>query len=262
LLLHVGRPLWLEEGSVLCSVVTHWSESRRTHKHILLSHLRHPQSGGSGPRIYIPQKQGGPVIPPGTEFPFVTLTTRRATVEVFYPASTRVFKAKIKSKLYYDRRSVGQSLLVSGTQLETTTNFLPSFLIIFIHWFVDVGCPLWREVGPVVFSCYWASQSMEIYIVGSSYPSNGHVTGCMVLTACPLHAGYKLCLFSEPEAEGFRSSSTGLNCATSRDTSFHILYMFIINKSLALVPERTIPTERPPPVGEVSANFCGLRDVA
>jgi len=27
--------------------------------------------------------------------------------------------------------------------------------------------------------------------------------------------------------------------------------------SVALVRERTIPTERSPPVGEVSANFCG-----
>ena len=27
--------------------------------------------------------------------------------------------------------------------------------------------------------------------------------------------------------------------------------------SVDLVRERTIPTERPPPVGEVSANFCG-----
>ena len=27
--------------------------------------------------------------------------------------------------------------------------------------------------------------------------------------------------------------------------------------SVALVRERTIPTKRPPPVGEVSANFCG-----
>jgi hypothetical protein len=27
--------------------------------------------------------------------------------------------------------------------------------------------------------------------------------------------------------------------------------------SLALVRERTIPTERPPLVGEVNANFCG-----
>ena len=30
---------------------------------------------------------------------------------------------------------------------------------------------------------------------------------------------------------------------------------------VALVRKRTIPTERPPPVGEVSANFCGYRGV-
>jgi hypothetical protein len=29
-----------------------------------------PQPGGSTPYIYIPQEQGGPVIPPGTGFPF------------------------------------------------------------------------------------------------------------------------------------------------------------------------------------------------
>jgi hypothetical protein len=34
--------------------------------HILLFHLRLPQPGGPGPRIYIPQEQGDPVIPPGT----------------------------------------------------------------------------------------------------------------------------------------------------------------------------------------------------
>jgi hypothetical protein len=38
------------------------------HNLILLSHLRLPQPGGPGPRIYIPQEQGGPVIPPGTGF--------------------------------------------------------------------------------------------------------------------------------------------------------------------------------------------------
>jgi hypothetical protein len=37
--------------------------------HVLLSHLRFPQPGGPGSRIYIPQEQGGPVIPPGTGFP-------------------------------------------------------------------------------------------------------------------------------------------------------------------------------------------------
>jgi hypothetical protein len=38
---------------------------------IFYSHLRLPQPGGPGPCIYIPQEQGGPVIPPGTGFPFV-----------------------------------------------------------------------------------------------------------------------------------------------------------------------------------------------
>jgi hypothetical protein len=33
---------------------------------IFYSHLRLPQPGGPGPHIYIPQEQGGPVIPPGT----------------------------------------------------------------------------------------------------------------------------------------------------------------------------------------------------
>ena len=37
--------------------------------------------------------------------------------------------------------------------------------------------------------------------------------------------------------------------------NFNILKLKL--NSVALVRERTIPTERPPPVGEVSANFCG-----
>jgi hypothetical protein len=53
--------------------VTLGSKSRRTHDHILLSHLRLPQPGGPGSRIYIPQEQGDPVIPPGTGFPFCRL---------------------------------------------------------------------------------------------------------------------------------------------------------------------------------------------
>jgi hypothetical protein len=64
----------------LASAVTLGSKSRRTHDHILLSHLR-SQPGGPGPHI-IPQEQGGPVIPPGTGLPFLLpLTARRATVE-------------------------------------------------------------------------------------------------------------------------------------------------------------------------------------
>jgi hypothetical protein len=67
-LLHVRHPLWREDGSVVSSANTHWLVWCRTHDHILLSHLRLPQPGGPGPCIYIPQEQGGPVIPPGTAY--------------------------------------------------------------------------------------------------------------------------------------------------------------------------------------------------
>jgi hypothetical protein len=40
--------------------------------------------------------------------------------------------------------------------------------------------------------------------------------------------------------------------------TFHMRCISIVKKKLhGLVREQTIPTERPPPVGEVSANFCG-----
>jgi hypothetical protein len=55
---------------VLARAVTLGLKSRRTRNHILLSHLRLPQPVGPGPCIYIPHEQGGPVIPPGTGFPF------------------------------------------------------------------------------------------------------------------------------------------------------------------------------------------------
>jgi hypothetical protein len=54
----------------LARAVTLGYKSRRTYDYILLSHLRLPQPGGPGSRIYIPQEEGGPVIAPGTGFPF------------------------------------------------------------------------------------------------------------------------------------------------------------------------------------------------
>jgi hypothetical protein len=38
-----------------------------------VSHSRLPQPGGSGPRIHIPQEQGGPDLPPDTGFSFRSL---------------------------------------------------------------------------------------------------------------------------------------------------------------------------------------------
>jgi hypothetical protein len=72
-LVSVWRPLWRVDGSVMCSVIIQWSESRRTRNHTFLSHLRLLQPREPGSRIYIPQEQGGPVIPPGTGYPLSLL---------------------------------------------------------------------------------------------------------------------------------------------------------------------------------------------
>jgi hypothetical protein len=59
-------------------------------------------------------------------------------------------RAKSNSKLYYDRQSVGQSVLVSGTHLGPANNFSP-FFFKDSYWFAVVG-PLRKEVGSVVLS--------------------------------------------------------------------------------------------------------------
>jgi hypothetical protein len=69
----VGLPLGWEDASAACIAITQRSESRRTHSHILLSHLRLPQHWGLGSHIYIPQEQSSPVIPLGAGFPFCHL---------------------------------------------------------------------------------------------------------------------------------------------------------------------------------------------
>jgi hypothetical protein len=57
-LVSVRRSLWREDRSIICSVITQWFELLKTRNHTLLSHLRIPQPGGLGSRIYIPQEQG------------------------------------------------------------------------------------------------------------------------------------------------------------------------------------------------------------
>jgi hypothetical protein len=56
---------------VLASAVILRSESRRNHGHILRSQIRDsPDLEGQVPVFISPQKQGGPLIPPGTWFLF------------------------------------------------------------------------------------------------------------------------------------------------------------------------------------------------
>jgi hypothetical protein len=123
-LVHVGLLLWREDGSAVCSVITQWFESRRTRTRILLSHqVRLTQPGGPGPHIYNTQRQGGTIIPPATGFPLRHLL-RLARLRWRYSNPPEV-------KLYYDRWSVGQSVLVSGAPFGFTTNLFLLPLIIF-----------------------------------------------------------------------------------------------------------------------------------
>jgi hypothetical protein len=64
-LVSLGRPLWREDGYAICSVITQWSESRRTRNHTLLSHLRLPQPGGPGSPYLYPLGRGWPSYTPG-----------------------------------------------------------------------------------------------------------------------------------------------------------------------------------------------------
>jgi hypothetical protein len=76
------RPLWREDGSVIyCYCLASRAQSlsgecRPTKDNNLLSPIfRLPQPGGSGPRIYILQGKGGPVIPPDIGFFWIAATT-------------------------------------------------------------------------------------------------------------------------------------------------------------------------------------------
>ena len=59
-----------------------------------------------------------------------------------------------------------------------------------------------------------------------------------------------------------RNSTIIENLQIYTDLKVELLMVWLVKRpikkdTVALVRERTIPTERPPPVGEVSANFCG-----
>jgi hypothetical protein len=131
-LVFVGPPFWLEEGSAICSVITQWSEPLRTCNYTLLSHLRLLQPGGPGSHIYIPQEQGGPIIPRGTGFGG-------------HPSQSQ-------NHITTD----GQSVIMSRYRANSGTcdQILLSVRRLFseICCLVSVGLPLWREDESAVYS--------------------------------------------------------------------------------------------------------------
>jgi hypothetical protein len=76
-------------------------------------------------------------------------------------------------------------------------------------------------------------------------------------TVCPIH-NFLLLIFDPNFLKMYFFSQTTMVVNHANPKSRHDYSVFITKLNfVALVPERTIPTERPPLVGEVSANFCG-----
>jgi hypothetical protein len=196
--LTIGGVCPLQLLLALASAVILGSESRT------VSDSRLPQPGEPGPRIFIPQEQGDPVIPPGTGFPFrrlLRLTGLRWRCSNPPPHGDCRFWV-----LCYDRRSVDQSVLESSTHLGLTTR---SLLLSDSCVFVDVGRSLWREDGSVLYNCCWSSPAQsfscpiplvlltifyclrfETSLIAASYDSQGYGGGIRPR----LHTG--ICRFS------------------------------------------------------------------
>jgi hypothetical protein len=85
-----------------------------------------------------------------------------------------------KSKLSYDRRSFGQSFSISGHQPRPVTNFSFTTMEMFsdIRGFLLVGCPSWREDGPVIYlyNCYWSFPALSLL--------NRSLAGLMTISYC------------------------------------------------------------------------------
>jgi hypothetical protein len=119
-----------------------------------VSNSRFHQPGGPGPRVYIPQEHGGPVILPGTGFPSAV---RRVMVKVFDPASTPM--------------SESESYVTTDGQSDSLSwNKAPIWGL--RPGFVDVGLSLWREDASVIYNCCLPSPAQQF-----SFPSRvGNVT--------------------------------------------------------------------------------------
>jgi hypothetical protein len=118
--------------------------------------MRLPRPGGPGPRIHIPQEQGGPVIPPGTRFPFRhplqlaglrwRYSNRTASTRE-YSLSHLQFKFKL---IETDSQSASSSWCHApfgvGGQMFISLSANYFFL------FFQVGRPLWRGGGSVICS--------------------------------------------------------------------------------------------------------------
>jgi hypothetical protein len=101
-----------------------------------------------------------------------------------------------KWKLYYDRRSVGQSVLEQSTHLGLTTR---SWLLSDSCMFVGLGGPLWREDGSAVVNYCWSLPAQSFS--GPSPLGLAAIFCCLRFETCLFVASYD----SQGHGGGIRS---------------------------------------------------------
>jgi hypothetical protein len=107
---------------------------RNSWPYFAVSDSRIPHPGGLGPRIYIPQEWGGPVIPPGTGFPFhrlLRLAGQRWRYWNPHPCRVKAnnSESESESELLYDWRFTANQFVLAPSPLRITTR---DFL--FLNW--------------------------------------------------------------------------------------------------------------------------------
>jgi hypothetical protein len=168
----VGRPLWQEDESAVCSAITQWFESCRTRNLTLLSHLRLPQTAGPSytPRHWVPFTS--PLTTRRWRYSNPPPTSRARSPYIFPPVtgwsgpkSKTKFKVtlrgqpKSRSHITTDSQSVSMSgcRAHSGTYEEILLSVRR--LLSESCCLVSVGRPLWRKGGAVI--CHY--QCIAIY---------------------------------------------------------------------------------------------------
>jgi hypothetical protein len=149
--LHVGHPLWWEEGSVVCIAITHWLELCWAHNHILLSPLRLSPPGGPGSHNYVPQEQSGQIIPRALGSIFLASYNLQGYSEGILThlhmgisfILTHVSHQVKSSQVILRPMVIGQSVLVSGIHLGPPRPFPTMSLIpVCIHDVMETRLPL------------------------------------------------------------------------------------------------------------------------
>ena len=166
----------------------------------------------------------------------VSLTTR--SMYILKPARSGAFG-------WGTELQAGRSRVPSPTALGLTQP-LTEMSTWDISWWVKVAS---AEGWPHILHVPIVLKSGSVNLLEPSGP----VQACTRIALPYLYLYIYLCLTRLITPKILRVSSD--YCSWRGTHKLHFLLTKL--NSVVLVRERTIPTERPPPVGEVSANFCG-----